>query len=436
MSTIEERQHSEIGASGASRWVACPGSRRMSRGQPNRTTRYAAEGTVAHEIAAFSLNSKYRPEEVLGVIYHVAKHDGHPEEGQWDIEVDQEMVGGVHVYLDAIEAIKLEQRKERVLYVIDFKYGAGRPVNVKNNIQLKYYALGAMLSGKVGVEAEFDLSQMHPGMFGTADFVHRNYITYKRGDHTIPEAQPEIVVFGIVQPRCEHPDGPVRFDECHSLDLIEFADELVTAARATEDPNAPLAPGVPQCDWCPGAKVCPALREKGVEAAQRIFPILATGLQGAVVVSDIRPVQRTPEQVAADLVLADKAEAWIAATRGDAYAQADSGAKIPGFKLVEKQARRKWIGLPAARVDRIMRERALNADYILSPAELKSPKEVEDIIKEQTKGKERKLLRESVLTELASLYEAKSSGTVLVPESDKRPELKRLTAQEVFKLSN
>ena len=50
-----DRAHASLGASSASRWMACPGSVRLSEGMPNISSDYAREGTAAHELAEMCL---------------------------------------------------------------------------------------------------------------------------------------------------------------------------------------------------------------------------------------------------------------------------------------------------------------------------------------------------------------------------------------------
>ena len=48
----ETREHSELSASGAYRWMACPGSVQLCRTVPAKpSSSYALEGTAAHELA-------------------------------------------------------------------------------------------------------------------------------------------------------------------------------------------------------------------------------------------------------------------------------------------------------------------------------------------------------------------------------------------------
>lgn len=241
---IEEKVHSKVGASGSERWMNCPGSVRLCTGRPGRSTEYTAEGTAAHHVAERCLKEG---KDALDFFGDVIKVD------DFEFEVDETMVEHVQLYVDTIRADAREMgdtvlEVERgfhlksyhpdlfgtndanlysatVLRVYDFKYGAGKPVEVANNPQLKIYALGAL-----------EL-------------------------HDVTEV--ELV---IVQPRAAHSGGPVRRWRTTPEELREWAvKELVPAVKATEAPDAPLVPDKETCKWCIGVDVCPALRKRTAE---------------------------------------------------------------------------------------------------------------------------------------------------------------------------
>ena len=58
--------HSELGASGAHKWMRWPGSVRMTRGLPQAESRHALEGDVAHAKACVCLTTGRSPREFLG----------------------------------------------------------------------------------------------------------------------------------------------------------------------------------------------------------------------------------------------------------------------------------------------------------------------------------------------------------------------------------
>src|SRR5690606_33953284 len=141
--------HARLSASSAHRWMVCPGSVRLSKGLPNTSSASAAEGTLAHDIAARCLTAGVGPQSCLG---REAERDGHK------VVCDQEMVDGVQFYLDTIEedykkgdevAVEVDvtsalqkidsdlggtadytrwRPKTKSLRVFDFKYGAGHLV--------------------------------------------------------------------------------------------------------------------------------------------------------------------------------------------------------------------------------------------------------------------------------------------------------------------
>ena len=52
------RAHALLSASGASRWLACPPSAKLEEAEGDKTSPYALEGTLAHEIAEIYLAGK------------------------------------------------------------------------------------------------------------------------------------------------------------------------------------------------------------------------------------------------------------------------------------------------------------------------------------------------------------------------------------------
>ena len=195
--------------------------------------------------------------------------------------------------------------RERTLYVMDYKHGAGVAVSPEDNPQCKYYALGAL---------------NHHG----AEKVDR-------------------VVITIVQPRCPVDDDKIKEWECTPQDLFDFGLELMFGADATKDPNAPLNPGK-WCRFCAAKGDCPALFKGALEAASIEF---TEGVDPATV--ELPNVTKlTPEEVGRRLALADRLEAWLKALRQHAFAEASSGRMPAGFKLVAKRASRVWTDGEAA----------------------------------------------------------------------------------------
>lgn len=373
--------HARLSASSAHRWLACPGSVRLSEHMPNRSSAAAAEGTFAHTIAARCLSGGSLARHALGETATV---------GGYAVVCDEDMVRGVQVYLDYIDAqpgkdrfvevplaaalrrldpdfggtadLAIWNSDARELLVVDFKYGAGTLVSPFENEQALLYAIGALL--ELGVPAA-------------------------------------TVRIAIVQPRIDHPDGVVREWRIDAATLLEHIATFREGAARTREADAPLVPGEAQCKFCPAKRTCPKLEEA----------------QALVVRAQFEAQAYDPTELAALLEAAPLVEARIEALRAFAYDQAVRGATLPGWKLVDKRATRVWSN--EADAERWMLERGVEPRH---PGKLKSPAQVETEI---GKGK---TAREA----LAPLVSAVSSGYTLVPDSDKRPaaQLKIASADE------
>ena len=98
--------HSKLGASGAKRWLTCPGSVALSEGMPNKSSKYAIEGTAAHQLAEECLLSGGSPYDFLGGgCVTIEDDDGF----QVEYEVTDKMADGVMWYLNDIREMAKSQ---------------------------------------------------------------------------------------------------------------------------------------------------------------------------------------------------------------------------------------------------------------------------------------------------------------------------------------
>lgn len=382
-------EHAPYSPSAAERWMTCPGSVVLSEGMPESESEYADEGTRAHAFAERWL------------LMHFAQHGQSPFIGK----PDEEMAKHVKVYVD--ECIRLgsvptpgikifvESRvamnddvwgtadfrvwhpDTHTLYVRDLKYGAGVFVSIERNIQLRIYALAALITTKVPART---------------------------------------VNIGIVQPRYEHPDGPVRcidFDVADLLDLhADVTDAVALAKQAKINHGSKgwedkyLKPSEKGCRWCIAAPKCPAIKKRAQALAKQVF---ASGLA------------YDPMLLAQTLDFLPILEGWIKNTREFAYGEAEKGIYIPDYKLVEKQAVRKF----KEDTDRDLLAAALGVivEEILKPAELLGVGDMEKLAPGKN-AKERAAV-------LEPFVEKKSSGHTLVHVSDKRDPI-RIDAKAAF----
>lgn len=339
------------------RWSKCPGSVRLSEGIESIQSKYAAEGTQAHEYAAKILTGHGylgTPHEMEDFVYtytNTVRRDSYPNELLIEHKFDLSQIHpGLYGTADAV----FYNPQTKVLYVYDLKYGQGILVEAKNNPQLMYYGLGALLS--------------------TA--------------HACSEV--ELV---IVQPRAEHPDGPIRRWRTSAFNMLEFAADLKDFAVATEAPNAPLLAG-DHCRFCPASGLCPELQNKALAIAKTEFsPALSYD----------------PKELSETLKKVDLLEDYAKSVRAFAYAEAEHGRCPPGWKLVQKRPVRKWNRPEAETISELQKRFSLKPTQLLDPPTLKSPSQVEKLFSKEKKD------------ELSGLISSVSSGLTLVEESDSRP---------------
>lgn len=85
--------HAELSPSSAVRWMQCPGSVAACRDLPDTSSKYADEGTDAHELAAKCLESGKDAAEFIGAAM---------EKGT---VVDADMARYVQSYIDYVRAL-------------------------------------------------------------------------------------------------------------------------------------------------------------------------------------------------------------------------------------------------------------------------------------------------------------------------------------------
>jgi len=95
VTSVPEKVHSELGASVAHRWMACPGSVQLSRGQPNYQNEHSRAGTAAHAVAEMALRKGVDADLWIGTSV----------EG---VEVTEDIAAGVQVFVDYVRKVVAE----------------------------------------------------------------------------------------------------------------------------------------------------------------------------------------------------------------------------------------------------------------------------------------------------------------------------------------
>lgn len=354
-------EHSTVvGGSSAARVIACPGSVQLVRKAPPQVENaYMAAGTRLHNAIADILSdkpvdrSKFDDDENAKLNFAVKFIDTlEAEEPDRVLEYDVEARVKWDRVAGAFGTVDFIGRLGDSAIVLDWKFGDGVMVDAKDNAQLMFYALAAFRSNHWAFE--------------NAVFV-------------------ELI---IVQP------FEVRRWVTDAERILDFEQDLITALRIAESDTPPLWIGS-HCRFCPAKAICPAQTGEIDRLVRRSLAEL------------------DPAALGRALALADDLEGFISAARGLVQQRLEAGLPVPGWKLVPKQARRKWVKEPDALA-------ALAAAGVPESEllELKSPAQVE------------KVLKKHKLALPDGLAVSVSSGDTIAPESDPRP-AKVLLAQQM-----
>ena len=335
---------------------------------PDEQSPYAAEGTIAHDLAESILRHKLEGKKA-------PKLD----------DYSTEMVEAVNRYVDICEE-KVNEARARssdaeamiearldfsrwvpegfgtgdmvivadgILEVIDLKYGKGVPVSAVENTQMRLYALGA-----------YDVNEFLYDI--------------------------KTVRMTIVQPRLDS----VSTDEMTLEELLDWGEEIKPIAQRAFRGEGDCTP-CDYCNFCKARRTCRALADTCLTAFYKEGGKLNQLL--------------TDREVSDILAMKDLITKWIKGVYDFAYEKALSGEKQwPGYKLVEGTSRR-TITDPEAAAKTLL-------DNGYKEEDIFKPRELEGITNLQ------KVLGKKGVSEYLEAYIDKPEGKpTLVPESDKRP---------------
>ena len=364
--------HARLSASSAERWLNCTGSPALNEGKVSHTSVWAQEGTDAHKMGeeilrgASVIPTTPEGDEMLEAVsvyttyclklmdeadeYHIEKQIT-LNNLYWDSKPPEPLFGTA----DFVAKI------DKVLHVVDYKHGAGVVVEVANNAQLAYYALGAFFAMTNGNPKSID--------------------------------EVEIT---IIQPRAPHPLGPVRTWYIGVADLMLWGKKFKNTIDKIANGETLLNTGT-WCRFCPSQGDCPEAYREAVESARLDFK--AAPSDG--------PETLTDEALVEVLNGMHFAESWLKAVATGAQGRLERGNTLDGWKLVAKRAIRKWKDEPSTvlwvEASLSQNERPLAfSNKILSPAQME------------------KILKKLGKSLPVNLIEKKSSGVTLASEADPR----------------
>jgi hypothetical protein len=363
-------QHSNIvGGSTAKRVINCPGSVALVQKMPPKpSSKYADEGTLLHDTIAEHLASLKPLETFLGKKYQdqVLTQD----------LIDDKLVPALAL-LDEIDP------KQEMMYEVETRVGFG---------------------------------DLLPGVFGSTDFVGRLgdkavVLDWKFGDGVAVTAEEnEQLMFyaaaamrttalqwafeGATEIECVIVQPPmIRRWVTTPERIAQFEHQLVKAVKAAEQPDAELKAG-DHCRWCAAKPVCPQM----TGAVDRALQVQLKEIDAATLGQYLKN--------------ADVLEGWITDLRALAFQLLEKNIPVPGYKIVQKQARRQWAD--EVKAIAALHDMGVPRGELFSPEEIRSPAQIEKVLKK----------RKLALPD--DLVKSVSSGTTLASEDDSRPAVLQL----------
>ena len=300
-------KHAALSASSSHRWMNCPPSVRLTEHIADNGSIYAAEGSEAHALCEYKLR------QLLGM--EAENPLNYPGGLQYyDSTMEDAATGYAAFVMELLEEIRqtcadpivmVEQHlnfsrwvkdgfgtgdavivADRILQVVDFKYGTGVPVSAEGNSQMRLYALGAL------------------DMFGELYDI-------------------EVVKMTIYQPRLSN----ISTDTISRADLLDWAENtLRPVAELAYKGEGELNAGS-WCRFCKLRTTCRKRAEANLALAQHDFKL---------------PPTLSDEEISIILNQLDDLSSWAADVREYALTAALSGTHFDGWKLVEGRANRRY----------------------------------------------------------------------------------------------
>ena len=297
-------RHAYLSASASHRWLSCPPSAKLCADVNDEASPYAKQGTDAHELCEYK------------VLHALGEDVKDPTENldYFDTEMEESTDEYCNYVLEQYEKAKqlckdpkvlVEQRldfskwvpdgfgtgdcliiADKVLQIIDFKYGLGILVEAENNPQMMCYALGALDT----YDGIYDIEQV------------------------------EMTIF---QPRRDN----VSTFTISKEELLKWAEEfLAPTAQLAYNGEGEYHAG-DHCQFCKVKATCRERAAYNMELAAYDFE---------------EPATLDNSEIADILPRIDDLVAWANDIKEYALQQAMSGTEYKGFKVVEGRSVRKY----------------------------------------------------------------------------------------------
>lgn len=299
-----ERDHAILSPSSAKRWINCTPSALLAEAAGSKSSVYAEEGTIAHEIAEYAL-TKYLEGEYDPIIDEALPIEGeHLKNPLFSIDMAnyvreycefvigegyemQKQDGSNKMYIerrvditdfapDSFGSVDVTLVSDKTIHIIDLKYGAGVKVYADMNEQMLMYALGTLKS--------------------------------LESDHI------EKVRMTIAQVRLDHYDT----FEMSKSDLLDWAEKVLKPAAKSAIQGIGKQVIGSWCGFCPVKAQCRAQRDA----------ILADFDEKP------EPLLLSDEEIVYLIGKIDTYKSWIESVNKYVYDRAIQGHKWEGYKLI------------------------------------------------------------------------------------------------------
>ncbi|MCA8267428.1 DUF2800 domain-containing protein [Burkholderia vietnamiensis] len=448
VAVVEDQEHALLSPSSAYTWIECAASTAAQIGQPDESSEYADEGTAAHELAKWCLESVLDAESFLGTVIPVGTVTRRDEESgevitepRRTFEVDEEMAAYVQLYVDGVrervETLELagaevtllvEQRLsiEHItgepgakgtsdcviiatwpdgraeIEVRDLKYGRGVAVQAERNYQAMIYADAAHEEHSTFYD------------FGRINIViHQPRVNEKPSEWATTPADLHAWISEIAKPAAERARWMARNVEERPREY----------KLALEDFN----PGEKQCKFCKAKAVCPALAAHVEQTIGADFDTLDAGINGADAsyVTSVTNVELLDnERLGVIYASLDLIDSWGKAVRGRIEHELLQARAVPGVKLVAgRRGARQWNEPEAA--EALLKSMRLKQDQMYN-FKLISPTQADKLLSKESPRRWKKV---------EALIVQRDGRPSVAPDSDPRPALEIQPPEDDFEVA-
>ena len=338
-------EHSVLSPSKGEMILSCPAALGATKGIVDAPSKYAAEGTVYHEIAADVLKCNDIAWTCGDFVGNEMSADG------FDFVIDEENAAHAQRYVDNVRALGGAQFYEQRLDTSDV---VGVPCQ-------------GGTTDAVILDFEASTIRIRDLKFGQRPvYAHGNKQYLQYGAAALKKYEVlhdwKFLEVGTEQPRINHFDTHTYTVEEVMAWIAENQPKFQRAFHLYMNPEEITAedfnPTEKGCEWCPIRGSCAARNQKFVD----MFPKVSA-----------KPlIHMSNADLGEARTLVDKFEAWASSIKAEAHRRAvEQGEKLPGWKVVQgRKGNRKWEGEGVEnRLEDELGEDAYKPREIISPAE-------------------------------------------------------------------